>query len=211
MRELLYKEIIIQKSLLKKNSLYIVFLLGLNVFFINTCGSSLNYAFSLGMMTLFYVGLAVVANSILLEKQTKMLEKMLAIYNIEKIMGAKIILGIFLSQIIAILIYSVNIIYGIFRYQTKCDINVIVIEVIIILVSSIMINTMYALIYLLCDNPTVCSVIPAPLIIIFSVGAIFFRRFKISQMLIIFFCMIVMSFAFLKMLKLIKSDKLINY
>ena len=75
MKELLYKEIKMQKGMMKKNIQYLVLVLGLNIFYYIIGTQAI--PFVMGIYSVMLVSMNAVVNSITMEKTNKMFEKLL--------------------------------------------------------------------------------------------------------------------------------------
>ena len=77
MKELLYKELSMQKGIMKKNIQSLVILIFLNAIYIYT--KNPNISFIMGIYGVLFMVMNTVINSITIEKSNKMYEKMLTV------------------------------------------------------------------------------------------------------------------------------------
>ena len=206
MKELLYKEIKMQKGMMKKNIQYLVLVLGLNIFYYIIGTQAI--PFVIGIYSVMLVSMNAVVNSITMEKTNKMFEKLLTMYRVEKLIGAKLIIGIVTSSVIGCIFSIGNRVILSIINKEQFDVKMQLLEIILIILAAVFLSVLYALVYLGIDNAMLCNYIVTPIVMVAMFVAIFINYIKEWQLVVGGLVVLLLSFILFKLLGLIKPDKL---
>lgn len=206
MKELLYKEIKMQKGMMKKNIQYLVLVLGLNIFYYIIGTQAI--PFVMGIYSVMLVSMNAVVNSITMEKTNKMFEKLLTMYRVEKLIGAKLIIGIVTSSVIGCIFSIGNRVILSIINKEQFDVKMQLLEIILIILAAVFLSVLYALVYLGIDNAMLCNYIVTPIVMVAMFVAIFINYIKEWQLVVGGLVVLLLSFILFKLLGLIKPDKL---
>ena len=178
----------------------------MNIWYIYLQSSTIS--FLIGIYSVIAISLTITVESINLEKSNKMFEKMLTMYKVDKIIGAKIIVSIVASSIIGCTFSIINRLVLVFTNKEQFDIKILVLENIILIIMAIFFSTFFCWIYLVINNATICNFIVTPIMTGAMLVVLFVDKIKIWMLVVTGLVMLVMTFVVYKLLSLIKSDNL---
>lgn len=206
MKELLYKEIKMQKSMMKKNIQSMVLVLGLNIFYY--CMKMQTISFTMGIYSALLVSMNAIVNSITMEKSNKMFEKLLTMYRVEKLIGAKLIIGIVSSSVIGCIFSIGNRVIVSIINKEQFDVKMQLLEIAFIILASVFLSVLYAVVYLGIENAMLCNYIVMPFVMVAMFVAALVNYIKQWQLVVGGLVVLLLSFILFKLLGLIKPDKL---
>ena len=206
MKELLYKELSMQKGIMKKNIQSLVILIFLNAIYIYT--KNPNISFIMGIYGVLFMVLNTVINSITIEKSNKMFEKMLTMFRVEKIIGSKLIVAMGIGAIVGFVFSLGNRLLSVVLYNQKFDVQMQILEIVVITLLSLVLSFLFGTVYLLIDNVTLCGWIITPVTYGTIILCMVIGEIKTWQFIVAGIGCIVVSAILYKVLGLVKPDRL---
>ena len=206
MKELLYKELSMQKGIMKKNIQSLVILIFLNAIYIYT--KNPNISFIMGIYGVLFMVLNTVINSITIEKSNKMFEKMLTMFRVEKIIGSKLIVAMGIGTIVGFVLSLGNRLLSVVLYNQKFDVQMQILEIVVITLLSLVLSFLFGTVYLLIDNVTLCGWIITPVTYGTIILCMVIGEIKTWQFIVAGIGCIVVSAILYKVLGLVKPDRL---
>lgn len=206
MKELLYKELSMQKGIMKKNIQSLVILIFLNAIYIYT--KNPNISFIMGIYGVLFMVMNTVINSITIEKSNKMYEKMLTMFRVEKIIGSKLIVAMGIGAIVGFVFSLGNRLLSVVLYNQKFDVQMQILEIVVITLLSLVLSFLFGTVYLLIDNVTLCGWIITPVTYGTIILCMVIGEIKTWQFIVAGIGCIVVSAILYKVLGLVKPDRL---
>lgn len=206
MKELLYKELSMQKGIMKKNIQSLVILIFLNAIYIYT--KNPNISFIMGIYGVLFMVMNTVINSITIEKSNKMYEKMLTMFRVEKIIGSKLIVAMGIGAIVGFVFSLGNRLLSVVLYNQKFDVQMQILEIVVITLLSLVLSFLFGTVYLLIDNVTLCGWIITPVTYGTIILCMVIGEIKTWQFIVAGIVCIVVSAILYKLLGLVKPDRL---
>lgn len=206
MKELLYKELSMQKGIMKKNIQSLVIVIVLNAVYIYT--KTPNISFVMGIYGVLFMVLNTVINSITIEKSNKMFEKMLTMFRVEKIIGSKLIVAMGIGTIVGFVLSLGNRLLSVVLYNQKFDVQMQILEIVVITLLSLVLSFLFGTVYLLIDNVTLCGWIITPVTYGTIILCMVIGEIKTWQFIVAGIGCIVVSAILYKVLGLVKPDRL---
>ena len=206
MKELLYKELSMQKGIMKKNIQSLVIVIVLNAVYIYT--KTPNISFVMGIYGVLFMVLNTVINSITIEKSNKMFEKMLTMFRVEKIIGSKLIVAMGIGTIVGFVLSLGNRLLSVVLYNQKFDVQMQILEIVVITLLSLVLSFLFGTVYLLIDNVTLCGWIITPVTYGTIILCMVIGEIKTLQFIVAGIGCIVVSAILYKVLGLVKPDRL---
>ena len=206
MKELLYKELSMQKGIMKKNIQSLVILIFLNAIYIYT--KNPNISFIMGIYGVLFMVMNTVINSITIEKSNKMYEKMLTMFRVEKIIGSKLIVAMGIGTIVGFVLSLGNRLLSVVLYNQKFDVQMQILEIVVITLLSLVLSFLFGTVYLLIDNVTLCGWIITPVTYGTIILCMVIGEIKTWQFIVAGIGCIVVSAILYKVLGLVKPDRL---
>ena len=206
MKELLYKELSMQKGIMKKNIQSLVIVIVLNAVYIYT--KTPNISFVMGIYGVLFMVMNTVINSITIEKSNKMFEKMLTMFRVEKIIGSKLIVAMGIGTIVGFVLSLGNRLLSVVLYNQKFDVQMQILEIVVITLLSLVLSFLFGTVYLLIDNVTLCGWIITPVTYGTIILCMVIGEIKTWQFIVAGIGCIVVSAILYKVLGLVKPDRL---
>lgn len=206
MKELLYKELSMQRGIMKKNIQSIVIIILLNAWFFY-CGTQ-SISLTMGIYCVVLLSLNIIVNSITMEKTNKMFEKMLTMYRVDKIIGAKLITSIIISSIAGCVFSIGNRILLVILKNQKFDVKIQLLELFIIIGLSVLFSFLCGTVFLFIDNAQIGSYIIMPVMVGAMLLGVFINEIKVWHLVVIGIVIVIVSAILYKILGLVKPDRL---